>query len=174
MLVDVPVAKGVDVYVFAGPTMLDAVERYNLFSGGGALPPLWGLGVQYRGYAKYGADETLGFGRAHPPGAYAVRCLGRRAWLAVQAYSCSFVWNTNQFPDPDGFLQKMRAMNYQMNFWEHAFTHPSSPIYDELKPWSGNYLVWNGLVPDFAIATGPQRFFSSKTTRHCSTGTWRA
>ena len=59
MLVDVPAAKGLDVYVFAGPTMLDAVERYNLFSGGGALPPLWGLGVQYRGYAKYGADETL-------------------------------------------------------------------------------------------------------------------
>ena len=40
--------------------MLDAVERYNLFSGGGAMPPtIGGLGVQYRGYTKYGAAETL-------------------------------------------------------------------------------------------------------------------
>ncbi|MGH7952899.1 MAG: TIM-barrel domain-containing protein, partial [Limisphaerales bacterium] len=150
MLVDVPVAKGVDVYVFAGPTMLDAVERYNLFSGGGALPPLWGLGVQYRGYARYGAAQTLALATrlraAHMP----CDVWGVEPGWQSHSYSCSFVWNTNGFPDPNDFLRKMRAMNYKMNFWEHAFTHPSSPIYDELKPWSGNYLVWNGLVPDFA------------------------
>ena len=49
MIVDVPAARGVDVYVFAGPSMKDAVCRYNLFAGGGCLPPLWGLGVMYRG-----------------------------------------------------------------------------------------------------------------------------
>ena len=75
-----------------------------------------------------------------------------------KAYPCSFAWNTNQFPDPDGFLQKMHEMSYRMNFWEHAFTHPTSPIYDELKPWSGNYLVWNGLVPDFASPQGRKIF----------------
>jgi alpha-D-xyloside xylohydrolase len=150
MLVDVPAAKGVDVYVFAGPTMLDAVERYNLFSGGGVLPPLWGLGVQYRGYTKYGAAETLALAarirEAHMP----CDVWGVEPGWQAKAYPCSFVWDTNRFPDPDGFLQKMRAMNFRMNFWEHAFTSPSSPIYEELKPWSGNYLVWNGLVPDFA------------------------
>lgn len=150
MLVDVPAAKGVDVYVFAGPTMLQAVERYNLFSGGGAMPPLWGLGMHYRGYTKYGAAETLALAAriraAHMP----CDVWGVEPGWQSRAYSCSFVWDTNRFPNPDDFLQKMSAMNFRMNFWEHAFTHPTSPIYDELKPWSGNYLVWNGLVPDFA------------------------
>jgi alpha-D-xyloside xylohydrolase len=150
MLVDVPVAKGVDIYVFEGPTMLDAVERYNLFSGGGAVPPLWGLGVQYRGYAKFGASESLALaGRvraAHIP----CDVWGVEPGWQSQTYSCSFTWDTNRFPDPDGFLGKMGAMDYRLNFWEHAFTHPTSPIYNELKPWSGDYLVWNGLVPDFA------------------------
>jgi len=150
MLVDVPAAKGLDVYVFAGPTMLNAVERYNLFSGGGAMPPLWGLGVQYRGYTKYGAAESLALAAriraAHMP----CDVWGVEPGWQSKAYSCSFVWDTNRFPDPDGFLRKMGALGYRMNFWEHAFTHPSSPIYGELKPWSGNYLVWNGLVPDFA------------------------
>lgn len=150
MLVDVPVAKGLDVYVFAGPTMLDAVERYNLFSGGGVVPPLWGLGVHYRGYAKYGADDTLSLAARLRADHIPCDVWGVEPGWQSKSYSCSFVWNTNQFPDPDGFLRKMRDMGYRMNFWEHAFTHPTSPIYDELKPWSGNYLVWNGLVPDFA------------------------
>ncbi|ULT41970.1 glycoside hydrolase family 31 protein [Niabella defluvii] len=34
-------AAGSEVYVFAGPTSLDAVRRYNLFNGGGVLPPRW-------------------------------------------------------------------------------------------------------------------------------------
>lgn len=158
MLVDVPAAQGLDVYIFAGPTMLSAVERYNLFSGGGALPPLWGLGVQYRGYVKYGAAETLALAArirdAHMP----CDVWGVEPGWQSHAYPCSFVWDTNRFPDPDGFLQKMSAMNYRMNFWEHAFTHSSSPIYEELKPWSGNYLVWNGLVPDFASPTARKIF----------------
>ena len=41
-------AAGADVYVFAGPTMMDAVRRFNLFNGGGALPPKWGLGFMTR------------------------------------------------------------------------------------------------------------------------------
>jgi alpha-D-xyloside xylohydrolase len=154
MLVEIPVAQGVDVYVFAGPTMLDAVKRYNLFSGGGAMPPLWGLGVQYRGYTRYNAAETLALAArvraAHMP----CDVWGVEPGWQSKAYSCSFVWNTNAFPHPDDFLEKMRAMNYKMSFWEHAFTHPTSPIYNELRPWSGNYLVWGGLVPDFATPEG--------------------
>lgn len=150
MLVDIPAARGVDVYIFAGPTMLDAVQRYNLFSGGGALPPLWGLGVQYRGYTSFGAEQTLALAEriraAHMP----CDVWGVEPGWQSHAYSCSFMWDTNRFPDPEGFLKKMTAMNYKMNFWQHAFTHPSSPMHDELKPWSGDYLVWGGLVPDFA------------------------
>ena len=158
MLVDVPIAKGLDVYVFAGLKMLDAVERYNLFSGGGAVPPLWGLGVQYRGYAKFGADETLALAARLRAERIPCDVWGVEPGWQSKTYSSSFVWSTNRFPDPDGFLGKMRAMGYRLNFWEHAFTHPTSPVYDELKPWSGNYLVWNGLVPDFATPQGRKIF----------------
>lgn len=158
MLVDVPAAKGLDVYVFAGPAMLDALERYNLFSGGGALPPLWGLGIQYRGYAKYSADESLSLAAHMRAEHMPCDVWGVEPGWQSKSYSCSFTWNTNQFPDPDGFLRQMRALGYRMNFWEHAFTHPSSPIFEELKPWSGNYRVWNGSVPDFAASQGRRIF----------------
>ena len=48
MMIDVHPSRGVDIYIFGGPTLRDAVQRYNLFSGGGAVPPLWGLGMHFR------------------------------------------------------------------------------------------------------------------------------
>lgn len=50
MFVDIPAAEGIDVYLFCGDSLRDAVARYNLFSGGGAFLPVWGLGVLYRAY----------------------------------------------------------------------------------------------------------------------------
>ena len=37
-------AAGVEVYVFAGPTALDAVRRFNLFNGGGRIASTLGIG----------------------------------------------------------------------------------------------------------------------------------
>ncbi len=41
-------ADGVELIVFAGRTPLEVVQRYNLFNGGGVLPPKWGLGFTQR------------------------------------------------------------------------------------------------------------------------------
>ena len=49
VVVDIPAAEGVEVYLFAGPSMLEAVRRYILFSGGGCMPPRWGLGIKVPG-----------------------------------------------------------------------------------------------------------------------------
>jgi len=57
VLVDIPGARGVDVYVFAGPDVRTAVQRWNLFSGGGAVPPLWGCGVQLGTFN--GGDDAM-------------------------------------------------------------------------------------------------------------------
>jgi alpha-D-xyloside xylohydrolase len=45
--------------VFAGPTLSNAVQRYNLFAGGGCLPPLWGLGVYYRAHTEMAASDVV-------------------------------------------------------------------------------------------------------------------
>ena len=51
-------AAGVEIYVFGGPKPLDVVRRYNLFNGGGCLPPRWGLGFQQRVKTLYTAGEV--------------------------------------------------------------------------------------------------------------------
>lgn len=150
--VEVPHAEGVDVYLFAGPTMLDAVKRYNVFSGGGVVPPEWGLGFWYRVDAQSTQQSALAFAQEFRDRKIPCDVLGLEPGWQTHAYSCTFQWNKDRFPNPQSFVRSAAEMNLKVNLWEHAFTHPASPLFPELEPHSGNYGVWGGLVPDFAGA----------------------
>jgi alpha-D-xyloside xylohydrolase len=154
IVVDVPAARGADVYLFAGPTPREAVQRYNLFAGGGCMPPLWGLGIAYRGKGNFSSNDIIRLAQSFRDADLPCDIFGIEPGWQTQTYSSSFVWNRDRFPDPDAFISRMHAMNYRLSFWEHPFTHPSSPIYKALEPYSGSYRVWGGLVPDFATAEG--------------------
>ncbi len=114
VLVEIPEAGGVDVYVFGGPTMRAAVQRYNLFSGGGALPPRWGLGMWYRCDGRFNQQEVLKMGedlRAHR-----IPCdvLGLEPGWQSHAYSCTFVWS-DKFPNPGEMVRKLGESQYKVN-----------------------------------------------------------
>jgi alpha-D-xyloside xylohydrolase len=156
--IEVPRARGVDVYLFAGPTMIDVVKRYNLFSGGGLEPPAWGLGFWYR--AEGQSDQKAILRTAIEFRQRKIPCdvLGLEPGWQTHAYSCSFVWDATRFPDPAGFLLDAGRLNFKVNLWEHAFTHPSSPLFAPLGSHAGDYGVWGGLVPDFAAAPAREIF----------------
>jgi alpha-D-xyloside xylohydrolase len=148
IVVDVPQAKGADVYLFAGPTMLEAVQRYNLFSGGGVLPPAWGLGFWYRGDGRSEQKDIVALAEEFRASGVPCDVLGLEPGWQSHAYSCTYVWDNKRFPQPDALLRELTARQMKVNLWEHAFTHPSSPLFPALLPHSGNYGVWGGLVPD--------------------------
>lgn len=159
MLIDIPAATGVDIYIFCGTSLSDAVCRYNLFSGGGALPPLWGLGVLYRADMRAGQNELLELARSMRDDGIPCDIFGLEPGWQSHAYSSSYVWDEKRFPDSNKFLSELKAMGYKPNLWEQAYVHPSSPIFKALKPHSGNYYVWDGLIPDFADKNA-ERIFS--------------
>lgn len=169
VLVEIPRAAGVDVYVFAGPSMREAVQRYNLFSGGGPLPPRWGLGVCYR--VKSDCDQSEVLQLASEFRARSIPCdvIGLESGWQSHAYSCSFVWD-RKFPDPAGMIQSLARQNYRVNVWTHAFTHPTSPIHAPLGQYSGDYEVWGGLVPDLLDERGRNVFADFHAKRHVALG----
>jgi alpha-D-xyloside xylohydrolase len=156
--VEVPVAAGVDVYLFGGPDMLNVVKRYNLFSGGGHVPPEWGLGFWYRHDAHATQQTALEMAQEFRERRISCDVIGLEPGWQTHAYSCTFVWDKTRFPDPAGFVRSAGKMNFKVNLWEHAFTHPASPLFPAIKPHSGNYGVWGGLVPDFAGEAGRAAF----------------
>lgn len=158
ILAEIPTARGVDVYLFAGPSMLEAVRRYNLFSGGGVLPPEWGLGFWYRTQSNATAPEVLAMADEFRARNIPCDVMGLEAGWQTHAYSCTFAWNKQRFPEPESFVRSLQARDFHVNLWEHAFTNPSSPLFPAMRDLAGDKGVWGGLVPDFQDPRARQVF----------------
>ena len=169
VVIDIPGAPGVDVYLFAGPDLLSAVRRYNLFAGGGAMPPMWGLGVKCRTFVD--ADEALVKRVSTGLREHGIPCdmLGLEPKWQSRAYPCSFVWSRERFPDPERFISDMNRSGYKLNLWWHAFVHPQAPFFQEIQPFCADVLSMRGLVPDLmhpkAVAI-LQRHFERELIAH--------
>ena len=82
----------------------------------------------------------------------------------THAYSCTYQWS-DKYPNPDEFIAYLKDRNFHINLWEHAFVHPDAEIHDALIPHSGDWLVWGGLVPDFATPEGRRIFADYHRTK---------
>ena len=151
-------STGIDVYVFAGPTLREAVQRYNLFSGGGCVPPLWGLGQKYRTHSKAEQAEVLKLAQSFRDMDIPCDMFGLEPGWQTHAYSCSLAWSPERFPDHQHMVDTLNGLGFKVNLWEHAYIHPTSPLFSPLLERSGDYLVWGGLVVDFADAQASDIF----------------
>jgi alpha-glucosidase (family GH31 glycosyl hydrolase) len=151
-------AGGVDVYVFAGPTPMEATRRYNLFAGGGALPPKWGLGFMTRTPTAYSASDALNEVAEFRKRGIPIDMLGLEPGWHDHAYPTSFEWDNARFPDPKGFLAQLEAQNVRAHLWFNPYVSPTAPLYKQLLPFAGSHLVWNGIVPDYSMAAARKIF----------------
>ncbi|HEY5586396.1 MAG TPA: TIM-barrel domain-containing protein [Ruminiclostridium sp.] len=150
MIIEIPSVKGVDIFIFGGPTMKDVVQRYNLFSGGGCLPPYWGLGVWYRTCGSANAEEMVKLAKDLRDAQIPCDVFGLEPGWQSHSYSCSYKWNPERINNPQLLTESLNNMNYKINLWEHVFVHPTAAIYEEMKENSADYEVWGGLVPDLS------------------------
>ncbi len=156
VIIDLKAVEGVDLYLFAGKVK-EVVQRYNLFSGGGCLPPMWGLGVWYRSYGGSGQEAVQDMARSFREERMPVDVLGLEPGWHSHSYSCTYQWS-DLFPRPEEMIQDLEGQGYKLNLWEHLFVYPAASFYQELLPFSGEYEVWNGLVPDFGTPEARELF----------------
>lgn len=149
MIIEVPSEQGMEILVFEGPKMKEAIQRYNLYSGGGCMVPMWGLGMKYRGKGDYNDNKAANLASYFRKNNIPCDMFGLEPGWHTVAYSCSYVWNPSLFPNPDKFIAYMDSMHYKLNLWEHAYVFPTSPLFDPLKDKACDFSVWKGLVPDF-------------------------
>lgn len=149
VIIEIPSESGIDLYFFAGD-IKTAVQRYNLFSGGGCKVPMWGLGMWYRVYGGSDQEHVKKLASQFRDEKMPIDVIGLEPGWHSHSYSCTYEWS-NLFPEPQDLIDELTQSNYHINLWEHAFVYPAAKIYDKLVPYSGDYEVWNGLVPDFSM-----------------------
>ncbi len=161
---------GVEAFVFAGPTALDAVRRYNLFCGGGVLPPRWALGFWHRVPTLY-TDEQIDAEVAEFEGrGYPLQVVGLEPGWHSKAYPCTYEWDTSRFPDPSAFVGRMADKGIRVNLWENAYVSPEAAIHDPLEPLSGSHMVWGGIVPDYTLPEAREILAEQHRREHVDIG----
>jgi len=163
-------AAGVEIYLFAGPTTMDAIRRYNLYCGGGALPPRWGLGFTQRTQRLFTDDQVKEEVASFEEKGFPLDYIGLEPGWQSKAYPCTFEWDKGRYPNPAAFVKEMAEKGIRINLWTNPYVSPSSGIYKEMVPLSGSHTVWNGIVPDFSMGTA-QKIWKEKLEReHVSIG----
>lgn len=158
VFVDIPNTEGVEIFVITGKNIREVVERYNLLSGGGCLPPMWGLGLKYRTKGDFNAGQVKAMADYFRNSRIPCDVLGLEPGWQTAYYSCSYVWNKDRFPDPDGMTKELLEDGFRVNLWEHAYVHPTSPVYASMYDYASDFLVWKGLVPDFTLPEARKAF----------------
>ena len=143
-------APGAEIYLFAGPTSMDVIRRYNLLCGGGTLPPRWGLGFTQRTKKLYTAEDVKNEADEFEQRGFPLDFIGLEPGWQSKAYPCTFEWDATRYPDPAGFVKDMLAKGVRINLWTNPYVSPDSKIYKEMYPVSGSHTVWCGIVPDLA------------------------
>jgi len=163
-------AAGADVYVFEGKSMLEVVQRYNLFSGGGYLPPKWGLGFTQRVPTLYSAEDIINEAKEFEAHDFPLDFIGVEPGWHSMAYPCTFEWDTGRFPQPEAFLNELKNMGIRANLWLNPYVSPAGRLYPKIKPYSGSHTVWNGIVPDLSMPEARQLIKEHFTAHHLDIG----
>jgi len=158
-------AAGADIYLFGGPSMLNAVQRYNLFNGGGYLPPKWGLGFTQRVPTLYSEKDIMNEVLEFEEHGFPLDFIGVEPGWHSMAYPCTFEWDSTRFPDPPGFISSLQDKGVRANLWMNPYVSPAGSLYEKIKPYAGSHTVWNGLVPDFTLEE-PRKIFREHFMEH--------
>lgn len=163
-------AEGVEIYLFAGPTPMDAIRRYNLYCGGGPLPPRWGLGFTQRTQRLYTDEQVKEEVALFEEKGFPLDYIGLEPGWQSKAYPCSFEWDKGRYPNPAGFVKEMAEHGVRINLWTNPYISPASEIYKEMVPLSGSHTVWNGIVPDFSLENTQKIWTEKLKKEHLSIG----
>ncbi len=144
-------ASGMELVVFAGQSPLEVVQRYNLYCGGGALPPLWGLGFWHRMHAQADADAVIQEVADFEKHAIPLDVIGLEPGWMTKSYPCTYEWQKKRFADPAGFSQALLQQGIRLNLWINPYISEHAGLYKPMYPLSGTHMVWLGLVPDYTL-----------------------
>lgn len=163
-------ANGVEIYLFAGPSPMDVIRRYNLFCGGGNLPPRWGLGFTQRTQRLYSAEQVKQEVDEFERQGYPLDYIGLEPGWQSKSYPCTFEWDNGRFPQPAQFVREMLDKGVRINLWTNPYVSPESKIYNEMYPVSGSHTVWCGIVPDLANKKARDLWNNKLEQEHISIG----
>lgn len=122
-----------DLFLIAASSPAQMLERYTLLTGRAPVPPRWSFG-SWMSRAYYHTAETA-LAAAEKMYERKIPCdvllLDGRAWHKMET-RFDFQWDPDRYPDPGGFVKKLRNFGIRTNLWEYPYISTRNPLFNEL------------------------------------------
>jgi alpha-D-xyloside xylohydrolase len=122
-----------EYYVIGGATPKEVLRRYTELTGRPALPPAWSFGLWLTTSFTTNYDEKT-------VNSFIDGMLERRIPLHVfhfdcfwmkEFHWCDFEWDSEQFPDPEGILRRLKSKGLRISVWINPYIAQRSRLFDE-------------------------------------------
>lgn len=144
-------ADGIEIILFSGKNMLDVVRRYNLYNGGGVLPPKWGLGFWQRVPTLFSEKDVKQEVESFEKNDFPLSVVGLEPGWMSKSYPCTYEWDKGRFPNPESLIKELDDKNIKTNIWINPYISPNCEIYEKMLPYTSSHNVWCGVVPDYSM-----------------------
>ncbi|QIL51169.1 alpha-xylosidase [Weissella coleopterorum] len=159
--------ESLEYYIIAGETPKDVLGKYNKLTGGSTLPPEWTFGLWLStSFTTDYSEETVMkfidgmFERDIPLSVFHFDCF----WMKGFEWS-NFEWDKEQFPDPEGLIQRLHDRGLKVCVWINPYISQKSRLFKIgkekgyfIKRTDGNVWQWDLWQPGNAIVdfTNPE------------------
>lgn len=159
--------ESLQYYVIYGPTPKEILARYTQLTGRPSLPPTWSFGLWLSTSFTTNYDEAT-------VTEFIEGMEKRKLPLSVFHFDCfwmkglhwvNFEWDPVVFPNPEGFLKRLKARGLKISAWINSYVAQQSELFDEahkngflLKKANGDTWQWDLWQPGMGIVdfTNPQ------------------
>ena len=127
---------------FYGPDFRDVIRRYTAVTGRPSRPPKWAFGtwMSRLGYESREELESVATRLREESIPSDVLHLDP-FWMRAKK-STDLVWDTEQFPDPEGMIEGLREDDFRLSLWEHPHVPVGTDAFAEGA--SEGYFVADG------------------------------
>lgn len=129
-----------ETYVLFGDPM-ELLRQYFRLTGDPVVPPDWSFGLWMSRWGYASEEEMLAVVDRLQQDNTAVSVIHLDPlWLAEKnGHTCPFKWDRDQFPDPEGMIQRLKERDVRLSLWINPFVPRDSDVYRQAR--DRGYLV---------------------------------
>lgn len=139
--------ESLEYMIIAGPTPKDVLNRYTRLTGRPPLPPAWsyGLWLTTSFQTDYSENNVTSFLDGLIERDIHLSVFHFDALWMKPFHWCDFEFDEKWFPDPSGYMSRMKQRGLKICVWINPYVAQASPMYGEGKK-NGYFIMRNDTV----------------------------
>jgi alpha-D-xyloside xylohydrolase len=130
------------VVLFGGPSFADVLETYTAYAGRPPRPPKWSFGVWMSRLGYESREELESVAARLREEELPTDVLHLDPFWMRERHSTDLVWDTEQFPDPEGMIDGLHDDGFRVSVWENPHVPVGTEAFAEAA--AEGYLIEDG------------------------------